>query len=70
MCEVHQPGVRAGQPVLRGDLHTGMAELYGLLHPARICDVCGKWLTGGYIKTLDGQRVCDDCYTTHDIEDD
>lgn len=40
------------------------------IHPARTCDVCGKWLTGGYIKTLDGQRICDDCYTTHDIEDD
>lgn len=40
------------------------------IHPARQCDVCGKWLTGGYIKTFDRQRICDDCYTMRNVEDD
>lgn len=40
------------------------------LHTARRCDLCGEWLTGGYIKTLDGLRICDGCYTTRDVEDD
>lgn len=40
------------------------------IHPARQCDVCGEWLTGGYILTLDGTRICDDCYMRRDVEDD
>ena len=40
------------------------------LHQARRCDVCSEWITGGYVKTLDGERICDACYTSHDIEDD
>ena len=40
------------------------------LHEARRCDVCGNWITGGYVLTIDGCRICDDCYTRHDVEDD
>lgn len=40
------------------------------IHPAAPCDICGTWLTGGYIKTLDGQRICEDCYTLCDAADD
>ena len=34
------------------------------------CDVCGHWITGEYILTVDGNRICNDCYVEHDIEDD
>lgn len=34
------------------------------------CDVCGEWITGGYVEIVDGNRICDDCYTKHDVEDD
>lgn len=37
------------------------------LRPAYRCDVCGEWITGGYIRTLDGSRICDECYTRHDV---
>lgn len=40
------------------------------LHQAHRCDVCGEWITGSYIKTLDGNRICEDCYTNRDVEDD
>ncbi len=40
------------------------------LHTAKQCDVCGAWLTGSYIVTLDGQRICDDCCLRRDVEDD
>lgn len=40
------------------------------LHPAHRCDVCGEWITGGYVRTVDGPRICDDCCTRRDVEDD
>lgn len=40
------------------------------LHPAHHCDVCGEWITGGYVRTVDGLRICDDCCTRRDVEDD
>lgn len=40
------------------------------IHQAHCCDVCGEWITGGYVVTVDGNRICDDCYTKHDVEDD
>lgn len=40
------------------------------IHQARRCDVCDEWITDGYIKTLGGERICDECYTRHDVEDD
>ena len=33
------------------------------IFPACRCDLCGEWITGEYIKTLDGDRICGECYT-------
>lgn len=40
------------------------------IHHAHRCDVCGEWIDSGYIKTADGNHICDECYTRHDIEED
>jgi formylmethanofuran dehydrogenase subunit E len=34
---------------------------------ARRCDVCGDWIVGQYIKLENGERICDECYTIHEI---
>lgn len=31
------------------------------------CDCCGEWITGTYIKTEDGDRICENCYCTYEI---
>lgn len=36
------------------------------IFPAYRCDLCGGWITGEYVKTLDGDRICGECYTHHD----
>ena len=33
------------------------------------CSVCGSWLTGEYIKTAHGDRICSGCYCSYDIGD-
>lgn len=33
------------------------------------CDECGCWITGEYIKTKNGQRICENCYTTCELGD-
>lgn len=33
------------------------------------CDECGHWITGEYIKTASGQRICENCYNTMEIGD-
>lgn len=40
------------------------------IHQARRCDVCGEWILGGYVKTLDGERICDECYVSYEAGDD
>jgi len=31
------------------------------------CDECGRRMTGEYIKTNSGQRVCEDCYIEYEF---
>ena len=31
------------------------------------CDCCGQWLVGSYVKTKEGFRYCDNCYTGHEL---
>ena len=33
------------------------------------CDCCGEWITGEYIKAEDGNRYCENCYTTMELGD-
>jgi len=37
--------------------------------PVEKCDVCSEYITGKYITTDDGQTVCENCYTVHDVTD-
>lgn len=36
---------------------------------AHECDCCGEWIIGDYIKTEDGKRYCEKCYTTMELGD-
>ena len=31
------------------------------------CDCCEKWIDGSYIKLDNGDRICENCYTTHEL---
>ena len=31
------------------------------------CDVCGEWINGAYIKLENDERICEHCYTMHEI---
>lgn len=33
------------------------------------CDECDHWITGEYIKTASGQRICESCYRVMDLGD-
>ena len=33
------------------------------------CDECGQYITGSYIKTKSGARICENCYEIYDIGD-
>lgn len=33
------------------------------------CDCCGEWITGSYIKTDNGLRICEGCYVVMEIGD-
>ena len=33
------------------------------------CDCCDEWIVGNYIKTDDGQRICDNCYFKYELGD-
>lgn len=33
------------------------------------CNECGHWITGEYVKTASGQRICENCYNTYDLGD-
>ncbi len=47
----------------------GCPECGGAYTEAFECDECGHWITGEYIKTASGQRICENCYNTMDIGD-
>lgn len=48
----------SGCPCCRGDY----VETYR-------CDLCGDWIDGPYIKLESDERICQHCYTTHDLGD-
>lgn len=31
------------------------------------CDCCGKWITGDYIKTDNGERYCENCIVHYEL---
>lgn len=40
------------------------------LRNAYPCSICGGWITGSHIITLDGQRICDGCSIRYEGPDD
>jgi DNA-directed RNA polymerase subunit RPC12/RpoP len=34
-----------------------------------LCDCCGKWITGEYVKLSNGTVACEQCYEVNDIGD-
>ena len=34
---------------------------------AHSCVCCDEWIVGTYIKTVDGDYICANCYTTYEI---
>ena len=33
------------------------------------CDCCSRWINDSYIKLESGERICVNCYTTHELGD-
>ena len=33
------------------------------------CSCCDEWIEGAYIKLENGERICEHCYTKHEIGD-
>ena len=36
---------------------------------AHRCDYCTEWIEGPYIKLENGDRICENCYTTYELGD-
>lgn len=53
----------------RGPYETwfGCPECGGPFATAHKCEECDKWITGEYIKTSSGQRICENCYSTYEL---
>lgn len=34
------------------------------------CDICQEYITDNFIKTKDGQLICEECFFTYNINDD
>ncbi len=47
----------------------GCPSCGGAYTEAHECDECGHWITGEYIKTASGQRICESCYRVMDLGD-
>ena len=31
------------------------------------CDICGEYIAGTYVKTSDGQLICENCYVEREV---
>ena len=40
---------------------------YGNYVEAKKCSICNKYITGRYVKTEDGDRICERCYTEYEL---
>jgi len=52
-----------------GETVSGCPSCGGAYVEAHKCDECDKWITGEYIKTTSGQRICENCYHTVELGD-
>lgn len=49
--------------------YDGCPRCGGAYTEAYQCDECERWITGEYIKTTSGQRICENCYNVMEIGD-
>lgn len=47
----------------------GCPRCGGAYATAHECNECGHWITGEYIKTTSGQRICENCYNSYELGD-
>ena len=48
---------------------SGCPKCGGTYVKARKCDCCEEYITGRYIRTVDDQRICEECYVITDLGD-
>ena len=47
----------------------GCPKCSGAFVETRCCDNCDKYIVDRYIKTINGDFLCNNCYTERDIDD-
>jgi hypothetical protein len=47
----------------------GCPSCGGAYAEAYECDECGRWITSEYIKTVSGQRICENCHRVVELGD-
>lgn len=45
----------------------GCPYCYGSYTETYRCAECNEWIEGQYIKLKNGDRICEECYTTYEI---
>ena len=48
---------------------SGCPNCNGAYTEAYECGCCDEWIDGTYIKLEDGERICENCYTTYELGD-
>ena len=48
---------------------SGCPYCHGSYTEAYKCSCCDEWIDGAYIKLENGERICENCYTTYEIGD-
>lgn len=47
--------------------YDGCPKCGGYYTEAFLCDCCGEWIDGPYVKTVNDYRYCEDCYTVVEL---
>ena len=47
--------------------YDGCPQCGGAYVEAHRCDCCGEYIVDTYIKLESGERICSECYTTHEL---
>lgn len=53
----------------RYETWSGCPKCGGAFVKTRCCDNCGQYITDKYIKTTNGEFLCNSCYTERDIDE-
>lgn len=50
--------------------YSGCPACGGAYVETKICDVCGRYIKGQYIRTIGNDFICECCYSEYDIMED